>query len=84
MFRYERKNITTGNITEVELNSTTNSTEQDYLSDKSSSTQTVPEYEVFEDKVTSEMAEMTRIVNGEYCPPGECPWQVNNIPSTRL
>lgn len=30
---------------------------------------------VQEEKVTSQMASWTRIVNGEDCPPGECPWQ---------
>lgn len=30
---------------------------------------------VQEDLHTSQMATMTRIVNGENCPPGECPWQ---------
>lgn len=28
-----------------------------------------------EEKITSQMASWTRIVNGEDCPPGECPWQ---------
>ncbi|KAK7877795.1 hypothetical protein WMY93_031555 [Mugilogobius chulae] len=31
--------------------------------------------QVEEKLVTSEMASWTRIVNGEDCPPGECPWQ---------
>ncbi|KAK5874740.1 hypothetical protein CesoFtcFv8_027305 [Champsocephalus esox] len=30
---------------------------------------------VFEETIYSQMASMTRIVNGEDCPPGECPWQ---------
>uniref|UniRef100_H3C0R5 coagulation factor Xa n=1 Tax=Tetraodon nigroviridis TaxID=99883 RepID=H3C0R5_TETNG len=28
-----------------------------------------------EERIISEMAQKTRIVNGENCPPGECPWQ---------
>uniref|UniRef100_A0A3P8W5W3 coagulation factor Xa n=1 Tax=Cynoglossus semilaevis TaxID=244447 RepID=A0A3P8W5W3_CYNSE len=28
-----------------------------------------------EEEINAEMASMTRIVNGENCPPGECPWQ---------
>ncbi|XP_072305773.1 uncharacterized protein [Eucyclogobius newberryi] len=30
---------------------------------------------VQEELITSQMASWTRIVNGEDCPPGECPWQ---------
>ncbi|KAJ0062593.1 hypothetical protein NL108_018162 [Boleophthalmus pectinirostris] len=30
---------------------------------------------VHEELFTSQMASWTRIVNGEDCPPGECPWQ---------
>ncbi|XP_044043506.1 coagulation factor X [Siniperca chuatsi] len=50
------------------------------LSRNSSNSQIVPkkaspEYLVFEEKVVPQMADMMRIVNGEDCPPGECPWQ---------
>lgn len=31
------------------------------------------------EKILSDRARMTRIVNGEDCPPGECPWQVETL-----
>lgn len=31
---------------------------------------------VVEEEIVPEMVRQTRIVNGEECPPGECPWQV--------
>lgn len=65
VFRYMRQNATVGNTTGLNvthLNSTFNE----------SDSQIVP---VFEQTIHSEMSKMTRIVNGEDCPPGECPWQ---------
>lgn len=41
-----------------------------------SSTKIPLEDYVFEEPHLAEMAGMVRIVNGEDCPPGECPWQV--------
>lgn len=34
---------------------------------------------VSEKLIIPQRAGMTRIVNGEDCPPGECPWQVINL-----
>lgn len=37
--------------------------------------------QVMEEPILQEVIGHTRIVNGEECPPGECPWQVDNIPT---
>lgn len=42
------------------------------------------EDEIIEEQINLEMASFTRIVNGEDCPPGECPWQVETLSSTSL
>ncbi|XP_074483339.1 coagulation factor X [Sebastes fasciatus] len=86
VFRYERVNVTEGNATAsnpTDLN--TNATAEDltdlYINgtaDTSSLSKNIDEsvlHRVLEELLTSEMAGMTRIVNGEDCPPGECPWQ---------
>uniref|UniRef100_A0AAQ5YC65 coagulation factor Xa n=1 Tax=Amphiprion ocellaris TaxID=80972 RepID=A0AAQ5YC65_AMPOC len=90
VFRYERnmtanvtmanmtvENVTMENVT-VEymtgLNATINGTEQRDVLDVPSSAETVLP-RVTEQTIISQMAGMTRIVNGEDCPPGECPWQ---------
>ncbi|XP_022077838.2 coagulation factor X isoform X2 [Acanthochromis polyacanthus] len=79
VFRYERNmtaNVTTVNAT-VEnvmgLNGTINNTEQRDMDVLSSAKTILPR--VTEQRIISQMAGMTRIVNGEDCPPGECPWQ---------
>uniref|UniRef100_A0A8C9ZEM9 coagulation factor Xa n=1 Tax=Sander lucioperca TaxID=283035 RepID=A0A8C9ZEM9_SANLU len=72
IFRYERQNTTEFNQTH------TNSTEKNFtsVSESSSSTnQTVQKHALLEELLTYQRAGMTRIVNGEDCPPGECPWQ---------
>lgn len=80
MFTYERQNVTDRNTTEVnqtdgvELSNVT-TTLSDLLGN-SSSTEIPLEHEVVEEPIFAEMAGMVRIVNGEHCPPGECPWQV--------
>ncbi|XP_068458101.1 uncharacterized protein [Clinocottus analis] len=73
VFRYVRQNTT--NINVIRSNTTdgnairTNSTEhQDSLPDGGRT-------EVFEELVIPDRRAMTRIVDGEDCPPGECPWQ---------
>uniref|UniRef100_A0A3B5AZ92 coagulation factor Xa n=1 Tax=Stegastes partitus TaxID=144197 RepID=A0A3B5AZ92_9TELE len=75
VFRYERTNMTTANTTD--LNVTVNATEQrdvlDLLSTAENSSNSLPR--IIEQQIISQMAGMTRIVNGEDCPPGECPWQ---------
>ncbi|KAM9334327.1 uncharacterized protein ABDE67_022055 [Symphorus nematophorus] len=69
VFRYERKNTTEGN------SSNDQTTEHETASMNSSDADVNPHDLVFEVAHTSQMAGMTRIVNGENCPPGECPWQ---------
>ncbi|XP_075333367.1 coagulation factor X isoform X1 [Odontesthes bonariensis] len=73
VFRYER-----GNATEPMPNA--NSTEQPNDPNNLSplidtDSQVPPQDLVVEQKIFSQRAGMTRIVNGEDCPPGECPWQ---------
>nr|XP_046237794.1 coagulation factor X [Scatophagus argus] len=76
VFRYERKNTTEGNGTELDLAGLDiNPDEQDNNMGNSSYSSIPPKQRVFEEAITSQMAGMTRIVNGEDCPPGECPWQ---------
>uniref|UniRef100_A0A3Q3AL05 coagulation factor Xa n=1 Tax=Kryptolebias marmoratus TaxID=37003 RepID=A0A3Q3AL05_KRYMA len=63
IFRYERTNMMEMNVTDVKAN--VNSTEeQQEVSDLGTQ------------KISAQRAALTRIVNGEDCPPGECPWQV--------
>lgn len=71
VFRYH-KNTANTNSTNSDFNSSIESNETVYKVSNSSTNQ----YEVNEDIIFKEMAKMTRIVNGEDCPPGECPWQV--------
>ncbi|KAM8904587.1 uncharacterized protein AB9W97_008187 [Spinachia spinachia] len=76
VFTYVRQNTTTGNATEsnvnaskgVEANATGGaaSLPNDYV---------LPDGEIYEEMVVPDMTDMTRIVNGVNCPPGECPWQ---------
>ncbi|XP_030265547.1 uncharacterized protein LOC115576963 [Sparus aurata] len=77
VFRYERNNTMVAN--DMDLNETDhniNSTDQDYAMDNSSATgKILPVNLVLEQIITAQMASMTRIVGGEDCPPGECPWQ---------
>ncbi|XP_077423124.1 coagulation factor X [Vanacampus margaritifer] len=106
-FKYQRPNITEGNVTEfnrtggnvtefnrtggnvTEFNRTGgNVTEFNRTGTESNDTsavgppppgnltnqQTAEEY-VEEEEISADVAGMTRIVNGENCPPGECPWQ---------
>ncbi|XP_019966667.1 coagulation factor X [Paralichthys olivaceus] len=78
VFRYVRQNVTAENSTgwnTTDLN--TNSVQQklDSSSFGNSTLQTMPENAVYEELINAEMARMTRIVGGEDCPPGECPWQ---------
>ncbi|XP_068165663.1 coagulation factor X [Antennarius striatus] len=77
VFRYERENKTLENTTRTNLTDLyvhINSTEQMNVTDNSSS-HIIPENYVLEELLSSYRAGMTRIVNGEDCPPGECPWQ---------
>ncbi|XP_068612362.1 coagulation factor X [Brachionichthys hirsutus] len=78
VFRYERENRTLENTTGsnlTDLYSNTNAAEQRNATDNGSNSQIAPEKYTLEDLLTSEMASMTRIVDGEDCPPGQCPWQ---------
>ncbi|XP_069020365.1 coagulation factor X [Embiotoca jacksoni] len=77
VFRYDRKNPTEGNANG--LNMTLNSTEQEDVLDAVQPAENISrilqESSVLEELIISQRAGMTRIVNGENCPPGECPWQ---------
>lgn len=79
IFRYERKNVTAENTTDA------NSTGLDSNFTEMPSTGNIahlgidPRDIVEEEEINAEMASMTRIVNGENCPPGECPWQVRPV-----
>ncbi|KAM6892574.1 coagulation factor X, partial [Xenentodon cancila] len=76
VFRYERKNVTIGNATEPNMD--TNVTEpRDFKSNLSTSINTTSKTttHISEKKIFPQRAGLTRIVNGEDCPPGECPWQ---------
>ncbi|KAM3585383.1 uncharacterized protein V6R79_016485 [Siganus canaliculatus] len=71
VFRYERKNTT-----ELHVTNGTNVTSTDEWNLAYDNINETPlEDAVVEDRILSQMAGMTRIVNGEDCPPGECPWQ---------
>ncbi|KAM9835984.1 uncharacterized protein ACBR49_019658 [Aulostomus maculatus] len=77
VFRYQRVNTTQGNTTRLNQTElmTKNSTVDmlEFLASDNSS-QFQQKYVTVEE-VIPQMAGMTRIVNGEDCPPGECPWQ---------
>lgn len=84
VFRYERKNTTDGNITK--FNGNINLTTQPHVQDADpmssvteNKSQNVADYSNLEKMIQSEMATMIRIVNGEDCPPGQCPWQVETL-----
>lgn len=82
VFRYVRQNTTNGNgngtiskanglkDTGSNVTTTAASLPNDYV---------LPDGAIFEDMVVPDMADMTRIVNGENCPPGQCPWQVRSV-----
>ncbi|KAG7215628.1 hypothetical protein INR49_021983 [Caranx melampygus] len=71
IFMYERRNTTVMNttdglnMTEVDTNTTHNT-----LADES-----LPENAIMEERLFADMSQFTRIVGGEDCPPGHCPWQ---------
>uniref|UniRef100_A0A8C2ZFX6 coagulation factor Xa n=1 Tax=Cyclopterus lumpus TaxID=8103 RepID=A0A8C2ZFX6_CYCLU len=75
VFRYVRQNTTdvngirsnTTDVNGIRSNTTDGST--------NSTEPLLPENAVFEELVIPDRAVMTRIVDGEDCPPGECPWQ---------
>ena len=81
VFRYERNNTMLANKENLnETDHNINSTNQDYAMDNSTATAKIlPENRILEQIINSQMASMTRIVNGEDCPPGECPWQVETL-----
>lgn len=86
VFRYERKNTTDGNITKFNSTGNISLTTQPHVQDAGpmssvteNKSQNVAEYPNLEKMIQSEMATMTRIVNGEDCPPGQCPWQVETL-----
>uniref|UniRef100_A0A8C5DB33 coagulation factor Xa n=1 Tax=Gouania willdenowi TaxID=441366 RepID=A0A8C5DB33_GOUWI len=78
VFRYQRKNVTQGNETtsnhtSAEHQNITKNDQPSFTFDNRS--HDLPKFIVFEETIVAQMAGMTRIVNGEDCPPGECPWQ---------
>ncbi|XP_029282971.1 coagulation factor X [Cottoperca gobio] len=77
IFWYDRENITEGSAPGSNLSKlSTNSSGPDAPSLSQNSSDIVPEFPLLEELLISQRAAgMTRIVNGEDCPPGECPWQ---------
>ncbi|KAM9328519.1 coagulation factor X [Pholidichthys leucotaenia] len=88
--RYERPNTTEGNTTETNvdfiltdetgISSTEEQQQVDVMVDDSphldkNVSRTLSRFPVIEKVITSTMSKLTRIVNGEDCPLGECPWQ---------
>ncbi|XP_034037352.1 uncharacterized protein LOC117520127 [Thalassophryne amazonica] len=76
VFIYERPNSTetnnTGwNLTDLVRNA--NFSEQEFFVPHNSSDESLPM--VKEEEIFPDRSMLTRIVNGEECPPGECPWQ---------
>lgn len=69
-FRYERENVTDENTTKL------NQTDNVEQMRNNSSTEIPLEDQVVEEPHSAEMVGLVRIVNGEDCPLGECPWQV--------
>lgn len=78
IFRYERQNVSETNV--MESKAITNSTEakQEVLDPSSpANTSQIQSHDfISEKKIVPQRATQTRIVNGEDCPPGQCPWQV--------
>ncbi|XP_015252684.1 PREDICTED: uncharacterized protein LOC107099177 [Cyprinodon variegatus] len=68
-------------MTNLKLNTSANSTSPqnsdsaDLFSSGNISSQIPPSNTLWDSGVTSDMAANVRIVGGENCPPGECPWQ---------
>ncbi|XP_033471399.1 coagulation factor X [Epinephelus lanceolatus] len=82
VFRYERQNTTKedaagSNLTDLSTNSTQHQSmsSTSSLPGNSSNDRVLPEFAIFEEEILSENVGTTRIVNGEDCPPGQCPWQ---------
>ncbi|KAI3366179.1 hypothetical protein L3Q82_010006 [Scortum barcoo] len=75
--RYERGNTTeddTG-LNHTDLNTNVTFTELTYGPETVQPSEPSPTYNTGSEVLTCQMADMTRIVNGDDCPPGECPWQ---------
>lgn len=74
IMRYEPKNRTVPdateglNVTELGTNTTSSNTTDESL----------PENAIVEEEHIAAMSEFTRIVGGESCLPGHCPWQVGS------
>ncbi|XP_076021922.1 coagulation factor X [Genypterus blacodes] len=88
IFRYERptEEVNTTSLNTTVLNTTSlnqpeiNNVEHESLflqnSNLSQLLQEIQRSQILmEEDIIPEMARQTRIVNGEECPPGECPWQ---------
>ncbi|KAM4601682.1 uncharacterized protein ACJ7VT_019731 [Polymixia lowei] len=83
VFRYERPNVTESNSTDLHPNMTQQTNTLDNLPEFRVPQSNVDwhldedysEDVVVEDPVIPNVVGNTRIVNGEECPPGECPWQ---------
>lgn len=75
VFRYDRNNSllnfnrTSFDISDIKL--------LDFTNSSNASSELIDM--VSERLIIPQRAGMTRIVNGEDCPPGECPWQVINL-----
>ncbi|CAK6980425.1 uncharacterized protein LOC128354592 [Scomber scombrus] len=86
VFRYERPNVTQGNFTGLNyMDSNPNVTDETHVPDdghiadppvfENRSSDPLPKNYVAESIISPQMSSLTRIVGGEDCPPGECPWQ---------
>lgn len=80
VFRYERNNRSEDNFLNPNQTSINISDTEmlDFFRNNSNTTSGVKDL-VNEKLIIPQRAGMTRIVNGEDCPPGECPWQVINL-----
>ncbi|XP_051913419.1 coagulation factor X [Hippocampus zosterae] len=79
-FRYQRPNITEGNVTEfnqthVESNDTAAASLTEGSPHGNLTSEEMVQESVEEEEVFSDVVGMTRIVNGENCASEECPWQ---------
>lgn len=78
IFRYERQNVSETNVTETKAIMNSTEAQQEVLEPSlpENTSQIRTEDLISEKQIVPQRATQTRIVNGEDCPPGQCPWQV--------